>query len=83
MLGSYEQESKTQFVVDAVYAFAHALHALHRDVCLLAGSPVIGVCPEMANYDGKEFYNKYLLNVAFIGEYNSKPANTKPLTSRK
>lgn len=27
------------------------------------------ICPEMANYDGSEFYKKYLLNVSFIGEF--------------
>jgi hypothetical protein len=26
-----------------------------------------GICPEMAAYDGYEFYKKYLLNVSFIG----------------
>ncbi|XP_030379803.1 metabotropic glutamate receptor [Scaptodrosophila lebanonensis] len=57
----YEQESKTQFVVDAVYAFAHALHNLHNDLCLQSQA-----CPAMASYDGKEFYNNYLLNVSFI-----------------
>ncbi|XP_017469484.1 PREDICTED: metabotropic glutamate receptor-like [Rhagoletis zephyria] len=89
----YEQESKTQFVIDAVYAFAHALHKLHNDLCLpndsqndqvTAGygksaqqhTPSIWyrnqfgteshACPEMANYDGKDFYNNYLLNVSFI-----------------
>lgn len=142
----YEQESKIQFVVDAVYAFAHALHKLHSDVCLNKGNskngktkrrkvtanrhsnkntskilkqttkdmtgigqqdqslynfplllrenyanndgalgenydtendddefedetePIKYVCPEMANYDGKDFYNNYLLNVSFIGK---------------
>lgn len=156
----YEQESKIQFVVDAVYAFAHALHKLHTDVCLNKGhtkhgkgtakkvssalnnrryrngninnnssrilkqtkdgtlsavaagqdqslfnfpsllaenyaknngalgvnydnegeldeqqdeateeEPIKYVCPEMANYDGKDFYNNYLLNVSFIGKF--------------
>jgi metabotropic glutamate receptor 3 len=79
---SYEQESKTQFVVDAVFAFAYALHNLHYDLCI-AHSPKpkpvmsqqrihnnnkIGVCPEMVNYDGYDFYKNYLLNVSFIGE---------------
>jgi metabotropic glutamate receptor 2/3 len=27
---SYEQESKSQFVIDAVYAFAYALHNLYQ-----------------------------------------------------
>ena len=60
----YEQDSKIQFVLDAVYAFAHAMHALHRDVC--QGIP--GTCPAMLAYDGGDFYINYLLNVSFIGE---------------
>ncbi|XP_046825343.1 metabotropic glutamate receptor isoform X2 [Vespa crabro] len=56
----YEQESKVQFVVDAVYAFALALHNLQSDLC---GKK--GVCPAMANYDRGAFYRDYLLNVSF------------------
>ncbi|XP_017155685.1 metabotropic glutamate receptor isoform X1 [Drosophila miranda] len=83
----YEQESKTQFVVDAVYAFAYALHNLHNDRCNTQSDqtteqqkhqhsesvwyrkPIDSksqACPEMASYDGKDFYNNYLLNVSFI-----------------
>ncbi|XP_017853726.1 metabotropic glutamate receptor [Drosophila busckii] len=82
----YEQESKTQFVVDAVYAFAHALHNLYNDLCtqndqnighqkhvhsesVWYRKPVIShsqACPDMASYDGKDFYNNYLLNVSFV-----------------
>nr|CAA67993.1 metabotropic glutamate receptor [Drosophila melanogaster] len=84
----YEQESKTQFVVDAVYAFAYALHNLHNDRCntqsdqttetrkhlqsesvwyrKISTDTKSQACPDMANYDGKEFYNNYLLNVSFI-----------------
>ncbi|XP_061617462.1 glutamate receptor, metabotropic 8a isoform X6 [Phyllopteryx taeniolatus] len=48
---SYEQEGKVQFVMDAVYAMAHALHHMHRKLC--HGYP--GLCPRMANgIDGKE-----------------------------
>nr|XP_046153421.1 metabotropic glutamate receptor 8-like isoform X3 [Oncorhynchus gorbuscha] len=47
---SYEQEGKVQFVMDAVYAMAHALHRMHRELCY--GYP--GLCPKMANIDGKE-----------------------------
>ncbi|CAK9828387.1 Metabotropic glutamate receptor [Anthophora retusa] len=57
----YEQESKVQFVVDAVYAFALALHNLHRDVC----AKNVGLCTTMANYDRGAFYRNYLLNVSF------------------
>ncbi|XP_044742127.1 metabotropic glutamate receptor [Chrysoperla carnea] len=58
----YEQESKIQFVVDAVYAFALALHNLQQDLC----QDQVGLCPEMAAYDGGDFYRNYLLNVSFI-----------------
>lgn len=60
----YEQESKVQFVVDAVYAFAFALSKLRRDLC----GRVEGMCSSMANYDRGAFYKNYLLNVSFVGE---------------
>lgn len=63
---SYEQESKVQFVIDAVFAFANALHNLYEDVC--AGYPKKGVCPAMTQYDGGDFYKNYLLNVSFVGK---------------
>ncbi|KAM9334888.1 metabotropic glutamate receptor 8 [Symphorus nematophorus] len=47
---SYEQEGKVQFVMDAVYAMAHALHRMHRELCY----GYLGLCPRMANIDGKE-----------------------------
>lgn len=62
-LKGYEQDSKVQFVIDAVYAFAHALDALKRDVCPGAK----GVCPQMQHYDGGAFYKDYLLKVDFQG----------------
>lgn len=78
----YEQDSKIQFVVDAVYAFAHAISALQRDVCgtrSTAGAGgggnhrassvrVYGACPQLLSYDGGDFYTKYLLNVSFLGQ---------------
>lgn len=60
----YEQESKTQFVVDAVYAFAYALHSLHDDLCK---KKTVGLCTEMTSYDGYDFYRNYLLQVSFKG----------------
>jgi len=60
----YEQESKVQFVVDAVYAFALALSKLRHDLC----GREEGLCSSMANYDRGAFYKNYLLNVSFIGE---------------
>ena len=68
----YEQDSKIQFVVDAVYAFAHAASALQKDLCgsqqHRRGGRVFGACPALLSYDGGDFYTKYLLNVSFIGE---------------
>lgn len=61
----YEQESKVQFVVDAVYAFALALDRLQRDVCGVG----TGMCANMSNYDKGDFYQHYLLNVSFKGEF--------------
>lgn len=60
----YEQESKVQFVVDAVYAFALALNNLQKDLC--KGK---GLCQAMIDYDKGIFYKNYLLNVSFTGEH--------------
>ncbi|KAH1022931.1 hypothetical protein HUJ04_012242 [Dendroctonus ponderosae] len=59
----YEQESKVQFVVDAVYAFALALDKLNKDMCIDYEHQ--GVCPEMTRFDGGEFYESYILNLNF------------------
>lgn len=59
----YEQEGKVQFVMDAVYAMAQALHHMHRDLC--SGYP--GLCPRMANIDGKELL-AYIRAVNFNGK---------------
>ncbi|XP_038596506.1 metabotropic glutamate receptor 7 isoform X3 [Tachyglossus aculeatus] len=58
----YEQEGKVQFVIDAVYAMAHALHHMNRDLC--ADYP--GVCPEMEHAGGKKLL-KYIRGVNFNG----------------
>ncbi|KAM4601784.1 glutamate receptor, metabotropic 8b [Polymixia lowei] len=63
---TYEQEGKVQFVMDAVYAMAHALHRMHRDLC--SGFP--GLCPRMANIDGKELLS-YIRAVNFNGSANT------------
>lgn len=59
----YEQEGKVQFVIDAVYAMAHALHHMNKDLC--ADYP--GICPEMEQAGGKKLL-KYIRNVNFNGE---------------
>lgn len=60
----YEQESKVQFVVDAIYAFAISLHNLQRDICGKSDA----LCQAMIDYDKGIFYKKYLLNVSFTGK---------------
>ena len=62
---AYEQDSKVQFVIDAVYAFAFALQKLKKDVCPRHR----GVCQRMKSVDGGSFYKDYLLKTSFIGEY--------------
>lgn len=52
-----------QFVIDAVYAMAHALHHMNKDLC--ADYP--GVCPEMEHAGGKKLL-KYIRSVNFNGE---------------
>ncbi|XP_061909689.1 metabotropic glutamate receptor 7-like isoform X2 [Entelurus aequoreus] len=58
----YEQEGKVQFVIDAVYAMAHALHNMQRDLC--PDHP--GVCPQMESAEGKNLL-KYIRNSSFNG----------------
>ncbi|KAK2915570.1 hypothetical protein Q8A73_006164 [Channa argus] len=60
----YEQEGKVQFVIDAVYAMAHALHNMQRDLC----PENSGICPEMDLAGGKKLL-KYIRSVSFNGEW--------------
>lgn len=60
----YEQEGKVQFVIDAVYAMAHALHNMQRDLC----PENSGICPEMDLAGGKKLL-KYIRSVSFNGEF--------------
>ena len=62
---AYEQDSKVQFVIDAVYAFANALQKLKDNVCPNRQ----GLCEEMRMTDGGYFYKNYLLKTSFIGKY--------------
>ena len=61
---AYEQDSKVQFVIDAVYAFAYALQKLKQDLCPNS----VGICDQMKAVDGGKFYKKYLLKTSFTGE---------------
>ncbi|XP_045079662.1 metabotropic glutamate receptor 7 [Coregonus clupeaformis] len=58
----YEQEGKVPFVIDAVYAMAHALHNMQRDLC----PDVSGICEEMNLAGGKKLL-KYIRSVTFNG----------------
>ncbi|XP_053562826.1 metabotropic glutamate receptor 4 [Bombina bombina] len=59
---TYEQEGKVQFVIDAVYTIAHALHNMHKAVC--PGS--VGLCHRMDPVDGTDLL-KYIRSVNFSG----------------
>ncbi|XP_025968854.1 metabotropic glutamate receptor 8 isoform X1 [Dromaius novaehollandiae] len=63
---AYEQEGKVQFVIDAVYSMAYALHNMHKDLC----PGYIGLCPRMSTTDGKELLS-YIRAVNFNGLVNS------------
>ncbi|KAG7478163.1 hypothetical protein MATL_G00077490 [Megalops atlanticus] len=58
----YEQEGKVQFVIDAVYAMAHALHNMQKDLC----PDYSGICPDMDLAGGKKLL-KYIRSVSFNG----------------
>lgn len=62
---SYEQEGKVQFVIDAVYAMAHALHNMHKDMC----PGKVGLCSKMDTINGTVLL-KYIRNVNFTGTYH-------------
>ena len=64
----YIQESKVQFVVDAVYSFAHALNDAWTELC----EPGDGYCRKLKELDGESFYKQYLLNVTFTGKHDRK-----------
>ncbi|XP_072223717.1 metabotropic glutamate receptor 4-like isoform X1 [Leuresthes tenuis] len=59
---SYEQEGKVQFVIDAVYAMAHALHNMHKDLC----PGKVGLCSKMDTINGTLLL-KYIRHVNFSG----------------
>nr|XP_032822592.1 metabotropic glutamate receptor 8-like [Petromyzon marinus]XP_032822593.1 metabotropic glutamate receptor 8-like [Petromyzon marinus] len=58
----YEQEGKVPFVIDAVYAMAHALHSMHQELC----PDAVGLCPRMNPVNGQELL-RYIRKVNFTG----------------
>lgn len=77
MGSSYEQEGKVQFVIDAVYAMAHALHNIHKTVC--PGS--VGLCSRMDPIDGTDLL-KHIRNVNFTGKINNLRISMFPFNKR-
>lgn len=62
--GTFEQESKIMFVVNAVYAMAYALHNMRQAVC----SNTSKVCEAMKPGNGKRFYKEFILKTKFEGK---------------
>ncbi len=60
---SYEQEGKVMFVIDAVYAMAHALHNMHKELC----PGKVALCSKMDPVDGTLLL-KYIRNVKIAGK---------------
>lgn len=63
---NFEPESKIMFVVNAVYAMAHALHRMQRTLC----ANTTRLCEAMRSLDGKRLYRDFLLHVNFRGNAN-------------
>ena len=59
---NYVQDSKMGFVINAIYAMAHGLHDMHKELC--PGQP--GLCEAMDPIDGSKLLD-YLLKTSFRG----------------
>ncbi|KAL6464339.1 hypothetical protein MHYP_G00266560 [Metynnis hypsauchen] len=69
--GSFKPESKIMFVVNAVYAMAHALHNMRQAVC----PNTTRVCDAMKPGNGKRFYREFILKTKFDAPF--RPADTE------
>ncbi|KAM4587743.1 metabotropic glutamate receptor 4-like [Odontesthes bonariensis] len=58
----FEQEGKVQFVIDAVYAMAHALHNMHQELC----PGKVGLCARMDPINGT-YLLKHIRRLNFAG----------------
>ncbi|KAG7454318.1 hypothetical protein MATL_G00258420 [Megalops atlanticus] len=63
---NFEPESKIMFVVNAVYAMAHALHKMQRTLC----ANTTQLCDAMKSLDGRKLYRDYLLNINFKAPFS-------------
>ncbi|KAM7367864.1 hypothetical protein PAMP_014133 [Pampus punctatissimus] len=59
---NYVQDSKMGFVINAIYAMAHGLHDMHKDMC----PGQTGLCEAMDPIDGSKLL-EYLLKTSFGG----------------
>ncbi|XP_041660647.1 metabotropic glutamate receptor 1 isoform X3 [Cheilinus undulatus] len=59
---NYVQDSKMGFVINAIYAMAHGLHDMHRELC----PGKTGLCEAMDPIDGSKLLD-YLLKTSFRG----------------
>ncbi|VDI21407.1 metabotropic glutamate receptor 3-like isoform X2 [Mytilus galloprovincialis] len=66
-LSVYKQESKVQFIYNAVYALAIALHNMHANICGNRTGKA-ELCAEMTKLNGETLLKSYLLNTSFTGE---------------
>lgn len=60
---NYEQEGKVQFVIDAVYSMAHALHNMHQELC----PGKVGLCAKMDPINGTHLL-KHIRRLNFAGQ---------------
>ncbi|KAG8011321.1 Metabotropic glutamate receptor 1 [Nibea albiflora] len=59
---NYVQDSKMGFVINAIYAMAHGLHDMHKELC----PDQTGLCEAMDPIDGSKLLD-YLLKTSFKG----------------
>ncbi|XP_056137130.1 metabotropic glutamate receptor 3 [Lampris incognitus] len=69
---NFEPESKIMFVVNAVYAMAHALHKMQRSLCFNS----TGLCDSMKALEGRKLYRDYILNVSFTAPFSPQGSET-------
>ncbi|KAL4226726.1 Metabotropic glutamate receptor 3 [Mactra antiquata] len=65
----YRQESKVQFIYDAVYAIAHSIDRMRKDLCKT--SPRARECHALNKIDGELLLKKYILNTTFNDGYGA------------